>query len=259
MGEATGIEWTEHTWNPWVGCTQISPGCDQCYMFSGMRRFGRDPEAVVRTKRWGDPLKWSREAASAGRIDRVFTCSWSDWFHKAADAWRDEAWMIVASCQNLDFQILTKRSARIAGHLPYDWYEGYRNVWLGVSIEEQARIYRVDRLARIPAAVRFISAEPLLGPLDFKGALQWNGIHWVIVGGESGHHARPCRETWIRDIVQQCADARVACFVKQFGSNPEQDFGPDCKLRFIHPKGGDPDEWPEDLRVREFPTAAIGR
>src|SRR5688572_899551 len=118
MSIRTIIAWTEHTFNPWRGCTKISPGCKICYMFPGQKRYGRDPTTVVRTKTWGDPLKWQREAAAAGRTETVFTCSWSDWFHENADEWRDEAWDLIKRCPNLQFQILTKRHDRILGHLP---------------------------------------------------------------------------------------------------------------------------------------------
>src|SRR5437868_587512 len=112
MGTETGISWTEHTWNPWRGCTKVSPGCANCYMFREQRRYGRDPTQVVRTKTWNDPIKWNRQAAEAGRKDLVFTCSWSDFFHEGADEWRDEAWAVIRSCPNLIFQILTKRADR---------------------------------------------------------------------------------------------------------------------------------------------------
>ena len=114
---------THYTWNPWRGCTKISPGCQHCYMFRDQRRYGRDPSVVVRTKTWRDPLRWQKKAEAAGRTDLVFTCSWSDWFHEDADPWRDEAWGVVCGCPNLTFQILTKRPARILGHLPADWAE----------------------------------------------------------------------------------------------------------------------------------------
>ena len=121
MGDSTLIAWSQRTWNPWRGCTKISPGCAHCYMFSAQERFGRDPAVVVRTGTWGQPLKWERQAAAAGRLERVFTCSWSDWFHADADDWRDEAWAVIKRCPHLQFQILTKRQERIVAHLPADW------------------------------------------------------------------------------------------------------------------------------------------
>lgn len=212
MGDTTIIGWTDKTWNPWRGCTKISPGCAHCYMFTEQRRYGRDPEVVTRTKTWGDPLKWQREAQRSGVVYRVFTCSWSDWFHEAADAWRDDAWAVIRQCPNLVFQILTKRDDRIADHLPPDWGLGYANVWLGVSIENDRHAYRADTLRTIPATVRFISAEPLLSPLP---SLNLYGIQWLIVGGESGQDFRPMDHEWARDLRDRAAHAHTAFFFKQ--------------------------------------------
>lgn len=213
MSDKTIIAWTQHTFNPWRGCTHVSPGCDNCYMFAGQRRWGRDPTVVVRTNTWGDPVKWNREARDAGRIDRVFTCSWSDWFHSAADAWRDEAWRLLDDTPHLDYQILTKRAKRIERHLPKDWGEdGYGNVWLGVSVESPAFLNRIDILRDIPAVVRFLSIEPLL---EDVGKLDLRGIDWVIVGGESGPGFRDMPHEWAISIRDQCRDAGVAFFFKQ--------------------------------------------
>lgn len=214
MSERTIIAWTERSWNPWRGCRKVSPGCVNCYMFTAQERYGRDPRQVVRTKTWGDPLKWQREAATVGRIDRVFTCSWSDWFISDADGWRPEAWDVVRRCPNLHFQILTKRPERIADHLPPDWGDGYANVWLGVSVESQKYADRLCHLIQIPAAVRFVSAEPLLGPLDLEPWLA-SGLDWVIVGGESGPGYRPMDIEWARDLRDQCRENEVAFFFKQ--------------------------------------------
>lgn len=212
MGDSTIIAWTDKTWNPWRGCTKVSPGCAHCYMFRDQLRYGRDPEVVTRTTTWGDPLKWQKQAAALGVHWRVFTCSWSDWFHEGADGWRDEAWAVVKACPNLTFQILTKRSDRIAAHLPADWGTGYPNVWLGVSIENDRFIHRADDLRRIHAAVRFISAEPLLGPLP---SLSLRGIDWLIVGGESGPEFRPMDHAWARHLRTEAREAECAFFFKQ--------------------------------------------
>jgi protein gp37 len=250
MGERSAIEWTDATWNPWRGCTQVSPGCAHCYMFRDQRRYGRDPEVVVRAApaTFDAPLRWKEPR-------RVFTCSWSDWFHEAADDWRDEAWDIIRRTPHLTYQILTKRPEMIAGRLPRDWgREGYPNVWLGVSVESQRQDWRAAWLCQFPAAVRFVSAEPLLGPLwltrvnpyrtsegrlqaeqraDFLGVdvLEWprhppvffvpgariGRIDWVIVGGESGPDARPMAIEWARRLRDECTDAGVAFFLKQLG------------------------------------------
>ena len=176
MGEKTNISWTQRTWNPWRGCTKVSPGCRNCYMFVAQNRYGNNPSVVTRTKTWRDPARWQRQAEASDTIELVFTCSWSDWFHKDADPWRDEAWQVIASCPNLAFQILTKRPDRIADCLPDDWGTGYQNVWLGTSIESNRYVHRADTLRDVPAQVRFISAEPLLGPLP---DLNLDGIHWL--------------------------------------------------------------------------------
>jgi protein gp37 len=208
-------------------------------MFREQRRYGRDPEVVVRSKTtFNDPLKWKEPRL-------VFTCSWSDWFHKDADPWRDEAWEIIRRTPHLTYQILTKRPGRMMRHLPKDWGPGYPNVWLGVSIESQKFVYRALHLAMFPAAIRFISAEPLLGPLELVNvfdhsinghldllrgefrdglylddAVTLGRIGWVIAGGESGRGNRPCELDWLRGLRDQCQEAGVPFFLKQLGGWP---------------------------------------
>lgn len=169
MSSKTSIEWTDATVNFWTGCDQVSPGCANCYMFTAQRRFGRDPAVVLRTSdaTFYAPLrqrKWLELAPGS----LVFTCSWSDFFHEAADEHRADAWEVIRARPDLNWQILTKRPENIAGRLPADWGEGWANVWLGVSIENRRFVSRADVLRTIPAVVRFISAEPLLGPLVHK-------------------------------------------------------------------------------------------
>lgn len=213
MSKQTIITWTQHSWNPWRGCTKISPGCTNCYMFTAQERYGQDPSKVLRTKTWGEPRRWQKDAATDGRKEMVFTCSWSDWFHEDADPWRDEAWAVVKSCPNLMFQILTKRHENIADRLPADWGEGYPNVWLGVSFENRRYgLPRLETLRTINAVVRFLSIEPLL---EDVGRIDLTGIDWVIVGGESGPGWRPMDTAWARSIRDQCAAAGVAFFFKQ--------------------------------------------
>jgi protein gp37 len=220
MGERSAIGWTEATWNPWYGCTKVSAGCDHCYMFRDMLRYGRDPETVTRSKtRFRDPLKWKD-----GRV--IFTCSWSDWFHKDADAWRDEAWQIIRDTPHHTYQILTKRPGRIARHLPADWGEGYANVWMGTSVEHPDTEFRIGQLLNIPARVRFLSLEPLLGPVElmplriqhYEPSRQ---IHWVIAGGESGANHRPLDLEWLRMIRNNCELSGVPFFLKQLGGWPD--------------------------------------
>jgi protein gp37 len=196
---------TDHTWNPWVGCTKVSPGCANCYMFRQQREYGHDPAVVRRTK-----------------TEFVFTCSLSDWFHEAADPWRDEAWAVVKGCPNLTFQVLTKRPERIEHHLPADWGDGYDNVWLGVSVERDDYAGRADPLRAVPAKLRWVCAEPLLGPVP---SLRLDGIHWVVCGGESGPGWRPMELDWARQLRDQCRAAGVAFYFKQGnglrpGTNP---------------------------------------
>jgi protein gp37 len=235
MGEATGIEWTDATWNPWRGCAKVSPGCAHCYMFTDQRRFGRDPSVVTRSKTtFRAPLRWREPRL-------VFTCSWSDWFIPAADEWRDEAWDVVRRTPHLTYQILTKRPELALERLPADWGDGYPNVWLGTSIENRRFVDRAELLREIPAAVRFISAEPLLGPLD---GLDLYDIDWLIAGGESGPRARDCNPEWVRQLRDHCAFEGVAFFFKQWGA-----------VRATgHGKGGGEDAVLDGRRWLEMPT-----
>jgi len=238
MGEVTGISWTDHTWNPWHGCLKISPGCKFCYMYRDKERYGQDPFVVMRSKTtFSEPLKW--------RSGRVFTCSWSDFFIEQADAWRDEAWEVIRRTPHLTYQILTKRPERIAAHLPQNWGAGWPHVWLGVSVENPDYRVRIRKLRNVPAKVRFLSLEPLLADL---GLLDLRDIHWAIVGGESGSQ-RSTDIRWIESIQDQCKEANVPFFCKQFGARPTSG-GIPIKVTGA---GSDPAEWPAYLRVQEFP------
>ena len=208
MGETTGISWATATWNPWMGCTKVSAGCDHCYMFREQRQYGHDPQVVRRSKTtFGAPLKWKDP-------ELIFTCSWSDWFHKDADLWRGEAWDVIRRSPQHTYMILTKRPGRIARHLPPDWGAGWPNVWLGTSVESNEFLSRVRILRDVPAALRFISAEPLLAPLP---DLDLAGIGWVITGGESGPGHRPIDPEWVRAIRDQAVAAGVPFHHKQWG------------------------------------------
>ena len=184
-----------------------------------MRRSGNEPfHGPKRTKTWKDPFKFNRKAIKAGERRRVFTCSMSDFFHPGADAWRAEAWEIIRACENLDWLILTKRPELIHDRLPSDWKKGYANVWLGTTIEDQSQITRLDILAKIPAAVRFVSAEPLLGPVHFGRRI--HKLDWVITGCEKAakNKRRVMDEDWGRSIRDECDAANVALFHKQYYS-----------------------------------------
>jgi protein gp37 len=218
MGSTTGIEWTDATWNPWRGCTKVSPGCKNCYMFREQRRYGRDPSIVVRASptTFNAPRRWREPRL-------VFTCSWSDFFHEAADEFRDDAWKIIRDTPHLTYQILTKRPERIWEHLPANWFPGgYPNVWLGVSGETLA--YAKERggiLKEIPAHLHFLSAEPWLETDHTISATEWIGVaelfDWIILGGESGPHARPMDERNARTLRDAAVISEVPFFFKQWG------------------------------------------
>lgn len=210
MSDKTSIEWTDSTWNPWHGCHKISPGCKHCYMFRDKIRYGQNPNVVVRSKTtFNAPLKW-REPR------KVFTCSWSDWFIEEADPWRDEAYEIIRGTLH-QYQVLTKRIERATSErLPV---EVLPNMWLGVSVESAKYKDRIDMLRDTPAAIRFLSIEPLLEDI---GVLNLDGIDWVIVGGESGPEARPMQPHWAREVRDQCLSAGVPFLFKQWGETNEK-------------------------------------
>jgi|HubBroStandDraft_6_1064221.scaffolds.fasta_scaffold65826_2 protein gp37 len=206
MGENSSIEWTEATWNPWHGCKKVSPGCAHCYMYRDKRRYGQDPSLIVRSKTSFDsPRKWKEPKM-------IFTCSWSDFFVQEADLWRPEAWDVIRQTPQHTYQILTKRPERISEHLPEGW--PFRNVWLGVSVENPRFYCRIEALRMIPASIRFLSLEPLLAAMP---SVPLEGISWVVVGGESGPGCRPMKPEWVREIQQQCKRAGAAFFFKQWG------------------------------------------
>lgn len=223
MGTDTKIEWAHHTWNPWQGCQPVSAGCLNCYMFDGKRRWGQDPMVVVRSKTtFKAPLQRSWKAGS-----RIFVCSWSDFFHPDADGWRDEAWEVIRQRPDLIFMLLTKRIELAAERLPSDWGDGWLNAWLGVTAEDQGMLdKRVPALLATPAAVRFVSCEPLLGPITFRWAV-WHParnrnhldglrqLRWVIAGCESGPKRRPSQLEWFQSLRCECEEAGVPFFLKQ--------------------------------------------
>ncbi len=221
MGDRTGIAWTDATWNPWMGCRKVSQGCAHCYMYREQSRWGRNPLEVVRAspRTFRAPLTWSPLRWREPR--RVFTCSWSDFFIEEADAWRPDAWDIIRRTPHLTYQVLTKRPERAAEHLPADWgTSGYPNVWLGVSVESERFVERLECLSKVPCQVHFVSAEPLLGSLRL-GTLRGLGVDWVIVGGESGPGARPMDLNWAREIRDLCQEEQVPFFLKQLGGFPD--------------------------------------
>lgn len=292
-------------------CERVSPGCQNCYAETiNEKRFGtglpynrksrEQVEVYLDEKTLTQPLHWRRPR-------KIFVCSMTDLFGEwVPDEMIDRVFAVMALSPQHTYQVLTKRPDAMRGYLDDpdavsnveaaadaiagekgwchsgDWSWPLQNVWLGTSAEDQERAdQRIPELLDTPAAVRFISAEPLLGPLQLEEYLHdsdcWarfrdppaglcicnepreEHISWVIVGGESGPGARPCDVEWIRDIVRQCHAAEVAVFVKQLGANVVDDVvaGTDFRLALRDRKGGDPAEWPEDLKVREFP--GVGR
>lgn len=219
MAEYSKIGWTDHTQNFWWGCEKVSTECLLCYIAQIMRRAGREPfNGPMRTSagNWKKPAKWNRRAKDAGTRFRIFTCSMSDFFHEGADDWRPEAWDIIRNCSNLDWLILTKRPELIAKRLPKDWGDGYPNVWLGVTCGVRSSLTRLEILRKIPAALHFVSAEPLLEAIDFSPYLD-GCIDWVITGCENAgiNKRREMNAEWVRSIDRQCRDAGVAHFFKQ--------------------------------------------
>lgn len=261
MAENSKIEWTDHTANFWWGCVKVSPGCQHCYAETFSKRVGRNiwgPAATTERWRtvgpWRDILKWDKAAAAEGVRKRVFAQSMSDFFedHPQLESWRAEACVILEGLKWLDIQLLTKRPENIKRMVPPHWLEQWpSHIWIGTSVENQSVAdERIGHLMYVPAAVRFLSCEPLLGPLLLSGYLSmrdFHGIDWVIVGGESGHNARYMDMNWAKSIVAQCRAADVPVFVKQLGTRVAQL----CEHR--DRKGGDINEWPSALRIREFP------
>jgi len=217
--ENSDIGWTDHSMNFWWGCNKVSPACKYCYIGQIMRRAGREPfHGPIRTSlaTWKKAFAWNHKAAKLGRRYRVFTCSMSDFFHAKADKWRDDAWDVIRECRHLDWQILTKRSHRIAQCLPDDWEDGWSNVWLGVTVESQQYTKRLDDLTQIPAAVRFVSAEPLLGEINI---IPWAAnLDWVITGCEraAATKRRSMDLEAVRSLCRQCDQVGIAFFLKQY-------------------------------------------
>ncbi|KWC56520.1 phage Gp37/Gp68 family protein [Burkholderia ubonensis] len=243
MAENSMIEWTDHTFSPWIGCTKVSPGCDHCYaehlMDTRMHKVVWGPHGErVRTSaaNWRKPIRWNaRHAeffAAHGRCQRVFCASLADVFDNAVpDAWRADLFDLIWNTPHLDWLLLTKRignagpmitrALELAGrgiNSPWPW----SNVWLGATVVNQAEADRdIPKLLEVPARVRFLSMEPLLGPVDLCRAhiaqVKLPRVDWVIVGGESGRGARPMHPAWAADLRDQCARAGVPFLFKQHG------------------------------------------
>lgn len=239
MAENSKIEWTDHTFNPWVGCTKISPACDHCYAEGWAKRTGgaalwRGERRRTTEANWRQPLKWNREAEASGIRRKVFCASLADVFDNQVPAeWRADLWRLIDETPGIDWLLLTKRPQNIVKMMPAVWIwppsAMPRNIWLGTTVENQAEAERrIPELLTAPAAVRFLSCEPLLGPIDLPLAYL-NPVHdfanlfggarvdWVICGGESGPEARPTHPDWARSLRDQCAAESVPFFFKQWG------------------------------------------
>ena len=295
MAENSKISWTDHTFNPWRGCAKVSPGCKHCYAETfvtgrqGLPLWGVDAERkVAADSTWKEPLRWQKKARAEGRRARVFCASLADVFEPRPDLVepRRRLFQLIEGTRDLDWLLLTKRPEamlRLADEAGWSgaWPE---NVWAGTTVENQEMAdERIPRLLEVPARIRFLSCEPLLGPVqltclpanlpilsgsdhdDYFDALRGRGydpqleelsngsyprISWVITGGESGPGARPFDIAWARALRDQCAAAGTAYFFKQTGARAVDD---SIALRFKDRAGADPAEWPADLRVREWP------
>lgn len=224
MGANTKISWADDTFNGWLGCIEFSDGCDNCYareLVTG--RMGKpglwgpaktSERQVTTDANWRKPLIWNKQALAAGMPRRVFGFSLADWAenHPTANATRPRLWQLVRDTPGLTWLLLTKRAKTLASCLPDDWGNGYANVWLGTSIESMKVAWRADELRKIPAAVRWISYEPNLGPLD---DMSLDGIDWMVDGAESGPNRRPHDLDWSRRMRDRCAALGVAYWYKQ--------------------------------------------
>jgi len=280
MGEQSKIEWTDSTFNPWVGCTKIrrrgraASACDFCYAAkwakrSGQVEWGDHPRHRTTEGYWRNPLAWNGQARSFqvrnGRRQRVFCASLADVFDNQVDpAWRSDLFTLIRSCDQLDWQLLTKRPQNIRKMLPSDWGDGYPNVWLGTTAEDaDAYRQRARHLLKVPAAIHFVSYEPAIGPL---GQLDMDGLRpdWLIIGGESGVRSDLVRLTdpnWARNAITECRRLGVAPFLKQWGTYKNNPYVVEAGLSVLEAKKIDPPENGKgggklDGRLcREFPTS----
>ncbi len=239
MGKHTKIEWAHHTFNAWIGCQKVGPGCDHCYAeksiaasMLGVKWGPHEPRRRTAPATWNQPRAWNREAARLGTRYRVFCNSLSDVFDNAVpEGWRYALFELIGATPNLDWMLLTKRIGNVAKLCddPYMQQLLKERIWLGITVVNQEEANRdIPKLLAAPAAKRFISMEPLLGPVDVS---RWmpcsmhllgctcagHSLDWVIVGGESGPRARPMRPDWVRHLRDQCIDAGVPFLFKQWG------------------------------------------
>lgn len=257
MGKNTSISWADHTFSPWWGCQKVSPGCERCYAETFAKRVGQKvwggdvPRRVMSEKYWLQPHRWDIEAKRRRVRRRVFCASMADVFEdrRDLDLLRGKLWDLIETTSALDWLLLTKRPENIRHMIPEAWYRTPRpNVWYGTTVENQEYAEkRIPRLLEVPAAVRFLSCEPLLGPVELGPCMQTRdafiksgGIHWVICGGESGHRARPMDPAWALQLLQECQRTGTAFWMKQLGGTRD--------------KRGDLSHFPKQLQVRQIPN-----
>ncbi len=242
MAENTKIEWTDHTFNPWIGCTKVGPACDFCYAESLSNRYGwvtwgpHGERKRTSPANWRKPIAWDKAAAKAGVRHRVFCASLADWLDNQVPAqWREDLALLIDETPNLDWLLLSKRIQNFDKHAPWHSDNLPSNVWLGITCASQDEFDRdYPKLAAVNARVRFISYEPALAPLIYVGGVSPRP-NWIICGGESGHSARMMRPEWARDIRDACKTHGIAFFMKQMTKKAEI---------------------PADLLIREFPESS---
>ena len=249
MAETTAIGWTRSTWNPWIGCTKVGPGCDHCYaertdargIFGGATHWGTGvPRYRTSVANWNQVHRWNKTAARTREFWPVFAASQADIFdNEVPDEWRDDFWKVIRECPHLTFQIVTKRIGNVLRMLPADWGAGYPNVWLIATVVTQAEADRdIPKLLKIPAKLHGLSMEPLLERVTIPIELL-SKLGWLIVGGESGPGARNMLTEWAQYLLKQCDFAGVPFFLKQLGG--------------VLDKRAALEQIPPDLHRREIP------
>lgn len=245
MAENSKIEWTTHTFNPWIGCTKVAPPCDNCYAEALAKRYGwtkwgnEGERKRTSPANWRKPIAWNKAAKAAGERHRVFCASLADWLdNRVSDGWRDDLANLIEATPNLDWLLLTKRIGNFGKHAPWHDDDIPANVWLGITCGDQAEYDRDwPKLRALKAPVRFISHEPSLGCLWNFHTAAGEAPDWIICGGESGPGARMMDAAWARKTRDNCAQFGIAFFMKQMtGKAPI----------------------PDDLLIRQFPPARFG-